>query len=133
MTPSVIKHIDIIQSTITRMAANSFFLKSWTVTLVSAMFALAAKDSNQRYLFIAYFPAIVFWILDGYFLLQEQLYRSLFNSVRLSIGSDSDFSMDTTPFKAEKRFGKAFFSKTLLIFYGGILMTIMVVMFVVKK
>ena len=33
---------------------NSFLLKGWAVTLISALFALAAKDANIRYVFITY-------------------------------------------------------------------------------
>ena len=62
------KHLELIQGIINRMAGNSFLLKGWSVTLVSAVFALSAKDANHAYFSIAYFPVIMFWILDGYFL-----------------------------------------------------------------
>ena len=39
-----IKHLEMIQGVINRMASNSFLLKGWTVVLVSALFALAAND-----------------------------------------------------------------------------------------
>jgi len=37
------------------MANNSFLLKGWSVTLVAALFALAAKDSDKKYIVVAYF------------------------------------------------------------------------------
>ena len=40
------KHLEFIQSVIARMNSNSFLIKGWSITLVSALFALAAKDSN---------------------------------------------------------------------------------------
>ncbi len=43
-----IKHLEFIQIVITRMNVNSFFLRGWSVTLVAALFALAAKDFNMR-------------------------------------------------------------------------------------
>ncbi len=130
MTPSATKHIDLIQTTVTRMAANSFLLKGWAVTLVSAIFALAAKDANRRYIMVAYFPVIMFWLLDGYYLSQERLYRALFDEVRTTITSDSNLSMDTTRF-AGGRSGwfKCAISATLLLFYGAIFGTILIVMF----
>lgn len=38
-----LKHLDFLQLVITRMNVNSFSLKGWAVTLVSALFAFAAK------------------------------------------------------------------------------------------
>jgi hypothetical protein len=37
-----IAHLQMIQAVITRMGSNSFLLKGWSVTLVAALFALAA-------------------------------------------------------------------------------------------
>src|SRR5690242_5631115 len=76
------KHLDFIQATITRMAGNSFLLKGWTVTLVSALLALGAKDADRRFVTVALLPTMIFWTLDGYFLFQERLYRSLYDHVR---------------------------------------------------
>jgi hypothetical protein len=45
---SKLKHLEFIQNVITRMNTNSFLIKVWVATLVSALFALAAKDANQR-------------------------------------------------------------------------------------
>ena len=70
---SKLKHLDLIQGVINRMANNSFLLKGWSVTLISALFALAAKDSNSLFIYLAYFPCVAFWSLDGYFLWQERM------------------------------------------------------------
>ena len=71
---SKLKHLEFIQSVIDRLSRNSFLLKGWSVTLISALFALAAKDSNKQYILLAYFPIITFWILNGYYLSQERRY-----------------------------------------------------------
>ena len=113
------KHLEFIQGVIIRLSTNSFVLKGWSVTLISALFALSAADSNQAFIFLAYIPAIVFWGLDGFFLWQEQLYRKLYDDVRISKEEDIDFSMDTSPYKTPsgpKWFG-ATFSKTLFAFH----------------
>ena len=44
-----LKHLEFIQQAINRMASNLFLLKGWTVTLIAAMFALAAKESRDLY------------------------------------------------------------------------------------
>lgn len=89
---SKLKHLEIIQSVVSRMAGNSFMLKGWSVTLVSALFALAAKDSNTLFLFVSYIPCVCFWVLDAYFLRQERLYRALYNQVAKKQEIDIDFS-----------------------------------------
>lgn len=88
------KHLEFIQAVINRMAGNSFFLKGWSITLVAALFALSAKNANRSYIFIAYFPVVVFWILDAYFLSQERLYCDLYNHVRKLGKREIDFSSE---------------------------------------
>ena len=65
-----LKHLEMVQSVINRMANNSFMLKGWAVTLVAGIFVLAGKDTDKLYFLVAYIPVIVFWGLDSYYLLQ---------------------------------------------------------------
>ncbi|MDW7728319.1 MAG: hypothetical protein SCH70_14675, partial [Candidatus Methanoperedens sp.] len=78
-----IKHLEFIQGVVNRMATNSFLIKGWCITLVSALFALAAKDANFKYIIIAFIPVPVFWILDSYYLWQERLFRALYDQIRV--------------------------------------------------
>lgn len=125
-----LKHLEFIQQTINRMASNLFLLKGWTVTLIVAMFALAAKESRDVYFLLAYFPTFMFWLLDGYFLSQERRFRSLYDHVTKLEESAIDFSMDTQPFKASpsrNKWSHALFSPTLLIYYGVLVAAMTVV------
>lgn len=129
-----IRHLEMIQGVINRMAKNSFLLKGWSVILVSALFALAAKDSNTHFVLLAYFPALAFWILDGYFLQQERLFRKLYDKVRATKNEDIDFSMDTSIVKKEVAcWFCVCFSKTLRIFHGVIIVTICIVAYMSLK
>lgn len=94
-----INHLNMIQEVINRMSKNSFSLKGWAVTLVSGIFALSAKDTNTVYFLIAYIPIFIFWILDSYYLLQEKLFRLLYDDVRKLNENQIDFNMDTSKFK----------------------------------
>ncbi len=73
------KHLEFIQNVITRMAGNLFFLRGWTITLIAALFAFFVKEAsnNPIYIYIVYFLVVICWILDGYFLSQERLFRAL--------------------------------------------------------
>src|SRR5687768_12016468 len=107
------KHLEFIQGVIDRMSSNLFLLKGWTVTLVAALVALSAKERTAYYL--AYFPVLMFWLLDGYFLSQERRFRSLYDAVRVRPEKDIDFSMDTRPYKTIRNsWPVSFFSLTLL-------------------
>ena len=73
------KHLDFLQSIITRMNSNSFMIKGWAITIVSALLALAASTKEWLYLLITALPLITFWGLDAVYLLQERKFRSLYN------------------------------------------------------
>jgi hypothetical protein len=90
-----IKHLEMIQDIVKRMANNSFLLKGWTVTLVSALFVLSEVGKNQNFVLLAFLPALVFWGLDAY-LRQERLFRKLYDKIRTADPSNIDFSMNTT-------------------------------------
>lgn len=122
-----VKHLEMIQGVINRLSHNSFLLKGWSVILVSGLFAFAAKNSNHIFIILAYFPALVFWVLDGYFLWQEKLFRKLYDKVREMEESQIDFSMDrSTVQKKVSCMLCVVFSKTLLPFHGAVLATITV-------
>ena len=121
------KHLEFIQNAINRMAGNSFLLKGWTVTLVSAIFALAQKDANRVYLLVPILPGLIFWFLDGYFLRQERLFRKLYDHVRLLDEDQIDFSMNTLPFQASvDDVIRVALSKTLFAFYGSVMAAVVV-------
>jgi hypothetical protein len=128
------KHLEFLQGAINRMSSNLFLLKGWTITLIAALFALSAKDANRAYVLVAYFPALVFWMLDGYFLSQERKFRALYDHVRKLDESQIDFSMDTSPFKAEPRntWLGAMSSRTLVLYYGSLAVIMFALMIVVR-
>ena len=127
-----LKHLELIQGVINRMAHCSFLLKGWSVVLVSGLFALAAKEANPRFVYIAYLPALSFWILDGYYLYQERLYRNLYGDVRKKKPEDIDFGMNAARFKGENKatWIKSVFSISMFFFHVALIVTVFVVMFV---
>ncbi|UXK08889.1 hypothetical protein N5094_01175 [Shewanella putrefaciens] len=128
-----IKHLEFIQSVITRISSNSFLVKGWTITLISALFALAAKDANIQYVLISYIIIPVFWVIDGFFISQERQYRKLYDEVRLKNESDIDFSMDASKFSnTHNSWISGIYSKTLFPFYGTTVIVTVLVMFFIS-
>lgn len=122
-------HLEMIQGVVNRLAHDSFLLKGWSVVLVSALFALAAGKANQYFIYLAYMPAIAFWILDGHSLWQERRFRALYDKVRTVNEDNIDFSMDRSELDNEPRWWPdAMLSKTLLVFHGTVMSSIVVVM-----
>src|SRR5690606_19628921 len=111
----------------------SFIIKGWSITLTSALFALAAKDSDQKYVIITYFSILFFWLLNSFFLQFERQFRCLYNDVRTKAEDSIDFSMDISSFNDEKEtFCSAFFSKSLMLFYIPQICISVIIMFLFK-
>jgi hypothetical protein len=128
-----LKHLEFIQNVITRMNSNSFLIKGWTITLVSALFALAAKDSNIKFVLVSYIALPVFWILDGFFIAVERRFRDLYSEVIEKKEEDIDFQMEISKFNIGNRtWISGIFSKTLIPFYGISIISTLIVMFLIK-
>jgi hypothetical protein len=123
---SKIRYLEMIQNVISRMASNSFLLKGWTVTLVVGLLAFAnIAEMSSKFVILALVPAIFFWILDGFFLYQEWLFRELFKHATTLDETSIDFSLNPNPYKDKvKSLYCAILSKTLLLFYLPIITVI---------
>lgn len=121
MTPDQTKHLEFIQSVVTRMNTNSFQLKGWSITLVSALLAFVASSNNIHFILVALFPVFVFWFLDAYYLMQERKFRGLYSDVA---GHTEDpkkiktYEMRPDLYtKAEYSYGRSFISPTIIGLY----------------
>lgn len=124
-------YLQMIQAVVTRMNSNSFLIKGWSITLVAALFVLAAAETNQPFVILAYFPAFMFWALDAYFMRQERLFRKLWDRARFCAVDRIDFSMTTKPFAKEvDSTWRVAWSPTLKLFHGTLAGTITIVMLV---
>ena len=134
MNENKLKHLDFIQSIITRMNANSFLIKGWSVTLVAAILALAAENANIKYAVVAYIPVVIFWLLDGLFIAQEKQYRELYKEVALKSDAQIDFNMDASNWnKDDRTWARGVLTKALWPFHGALLAVVCIVMFVIHR
>lgn len=120
------RHLELIQSVISRMASNSSSLKGWTVTLVVGLLAFAnLKEMDSNFMFIALIPAGFFWLLDAYYLYMERLYIKLYEHVTTLDNQSIDFSLNAKSFEKEAGgLWSAIISNTLIVFYFPILVII---------
>ncbi|CAM3487550.1 hypothetical protein HMPREF9378_0017 [Streptococcus sanguinis SK1 = NCTC 7863] len=122
MKESKLKHIDIIQSTISRMAQNSFTIKGWTITILVGLFVFLQKDNFRNNMIIYLVPIIFFWILDSYYLWQERLFRKLYNDVIVNVTEESDLSMNIIQYKNTVKFFSSLFSVSEIMVYLPLLL-----------
>ena len=125
---SKLKHLEFIQSAISRMAHNSFLLKGWSVTIAGALFVASLKELNIKYLYVSFLIILFFWILDSYFLSRERLFIKLYNIVRLKKEAQINFCMSTTNLQCCYDWPLAIFSHVMSVFYGGILLAHLLVL-----
>ena len=81
-----------MQGIINRMAENSRSCKQWCILVISAMLALAAKDTDiQSYLFrLCIVPLLMFCILDCYYLDLERKMRREMNNIVEKLSNHDD-------------------------------------------
>ena len=115
-----VKHLEFIQAVVARLGNNSFLVKGWALTLAGALLAFAADGSSWAVATTALLPLAAFWFLDGYFLQQERLFRKLYDAARRPASTVELFSMDLRPYLPATLWRDATFSRTLWLFYGGL-------------
>lgn len=72
-------HLTMLQAIITRLAGNSSSCKTWCLTVIGAMLALAGSTKTPGIALLAMLLAVLFALLDSLNLAQERLYRKLFD------------------------------------------------------
>ena len=124
-----LKHLELIQGVVNRLATNSAHMKGWSVTLVVALFILLARGEGE-YIPLAFVPVLAFWGLDGYFLWQERLFRALYDHVRSLEEHQIDFSMDIARFRTSypRTWPGATLSRTLIVFHGSMAVMVALVL-----
>lgn len=76
---AVQSHLNILQSVIQRMAANSNSAKTWSVTIVSAILVAIADKNKPQLAWLCVIPILLFCSLDTYYLGLEKGFRESYN------------------------------------------------------
>ncbi|KOG34487.1 hypothetical protein [Streptomyces resistomycificus] len=119
-----IRHLELIQTIVARMGNNSFLIKGWSLTVTGALLAYAVGNDKGSVALVSFLPVLAFWLLDGYFLYQERLFRRLYDRVRRQDTSVEPFEMKVAPGREEAGVLRAAVSPTLSGFYGGLVLAL---------
>lgn len=121
-----VKHLELVQSVIARLAQNCFHIKGWSVSVATAIIAFAAKESSPGLAILALFPALSFWCLDAYYLRQERLYRKLYDAIADPGTYVQPFSMSTSEYRnSVQSWSRTLFARTVLPLHGVIVLLIL--------
>jgi hypothetical protein len=101
--PGRIKHMEMIQAVVSRLAGNSFLIKGWALTITGVFLGFALDRDNSDLAVAAFVPILMFWMLDAYYLRSERLFRALYDEVRTGDAWVKPFYMGGTSRKFVKR------------------------------
>ncbi|HPQ97384.1 MAG: hypothetical protein KDI44_19510 [Thiothrix sp.] len=78
-SPAVLRHIDLYQDLIRRMASNSAECKKWATGMVTAILILVAEKGIGQAAALVAVPVILFCFLDAYYLALEKQFIAASN------------------------------------------------------
>jgi hypothetical protein len=123
-----IKHLEMIQAVVGRLASNAFLMKVGHWPSLSRFWDSLSTRRNEISA-VALAPTVIFWGLDAYFLRCERLFRRLYSKVRAKDNGIEPFFMAATGKRFVRDFASAsdaddvaswwatFWGKTLIPFY----------------
>lgn len=127
---AVIKHMEMYQAIITRMAANSAACKQWCIPLITAILAFVVKDKSYNLVLLTIIPLLLFYCLDSYYLMLENRFREGFNLAAEKIQKNTFSQKDLFKLKPEglqaKLLLKAFKSPATWPVYFGLFLLLIV-------
>ncbi len=112
-----LKHLEMVQAVVTRMANYSATLKNYCITLVTAISGFAITVQRPSAVLLALVPVLVFALLDTKYLRLERQFRELYDISR-SEGWDQIPTFEIDLSRASKpSFWQVFYSWSIRVFY----------------
>lgn len=135
----IVKYLELLHATITRMGNNSFLIKGWAITTVSAIagFLLVTSNVSVKHVTILFIPIIGFCLLDTYYLIierklkiqyestAEKLYSRINNGIKLYKIASKDYN------EIETGFVQVLFSESIMLTYFPLLAVSTIIFFII--
>lgn len=112
-----IKHLEMVQTIISRMASYGSSFKGYCITVVTAVCGFALTMHRPAVIMLAFLPLIAFAIADTQYLRTERRFRLLYDNIRADDWKTMPtfaVSLKTAP---KSSFWSAAFSWSILSFY----------------
>jgi hypothetical protein len=112
-----VKHLEMLQAAISRMATQSASSKGFCITLTTALLGLAVANKLPKLGVLSFAPIVAFALLDSQYLRLERRFRSVFESVAHGDwGTMPSFKLTPAP-ASEHGYWACFFSWSIMVFY----------------
>ena len=135
------KHLEFLQSNISRMNQCSFQIKGWviaTITVLLTIFASTTKENipgNKTYLLIAIVATLLFWFIDSMYLSNERRMVSIYNDVA-GITHEQEVTKFEIPLKKNKGWKYTIIGTMLslseIVLYGSIIIGLIIFCLIFK-
>ena len=126
-------HLNIMQSVIQRMSANSSSSKAWCITIVSAILVLMTDKNEPDYILIAIIPTLLFLILDTYYLALENAFRNSYNSFITKLHTKKIDSSDLFVVSPKGNLFAIFFKSIISFSIWPFYLTLLIMAFIIKN
>ena len=118
---NLVEELNLIQTQIQRMAGNSFIVKGWYTTFMSAFIVYIFTKNDFSLIFLGVILTLGCFISDCYFLYLENRYREKYSWVINNIDNDN-FLFNLDPYEEEMLnkpvlWKDILLSKSILVFY----------------
>ena len=118
---NLVEELNLIQTQIQRMAGNSFIVKGWYTTFMSAFIVYIFTKNDFSLIFLGVILTLGCFIYDCYFLYLENRYREKYSWVISNIDNDN-FLFNLDPYEEEMLnkpvlWKDILLSKSILVFY----------------
>ena len=123
-TSDRVKHLEMIQGVIARMAHSSAWMKRLAIVVVGGAAALAVRGNSAANTLpiLAVILTAIFWLMDARYHQQERWFRALFEAVRKEDASHRpDFRMiPAEEIRSQFRLSQSTFSWSSFPYYGAL-------------
>lgn len=132
-SPERVEHLKMVQAVIARMADSSAQMKTWALSLVTAVILFSGLSDDPHWLIGlgGCILVVMFWIMDARYLHLNRCYRKLFESVAAGEPTKS-FELDYRSYVAsDGSLRTTALSWSVLLFYTALLAVMFVLSIIV--
>jgi hypothetical protein len=125
-----VKHLEMVQAIVARMANHGATLKNWCITATTAVCGFAVTLQRPLIALLALLPIVTFALLDTQYLRVERRFRALFDRIRVedwATPPDFEISLQGAP---KVNYWGVFISWSIASFYALLAVGVVLVMFV---
>ena len=133
MTANDIKYLEFLQSSVARMAGNSFLAKGRSITLTTAVLGFAIKDGDPSFALIGLLPVTLFWLLDAYYLALERKFRDLYTKAVPAFVANRGVSFSISPGSIKFRFWIAMLFRPAVFLVHAPMAAVLIIVYMVLR